>query len=142
MAQNTFLLLRIQLIIQRIIGADIMMAFDECTPFPCDHKMPRKSLSLTHRWLDRAITRFKETEPFWDMIRCCFLSFREVLLMISVKNQLKMLRQCNMAGISYWRIICCEPAEEMYRIIEIVNEILPEDKPRYLMGVGDACKYS
>jgi len=122
--------------IQRIIGADIMMAFDECTPFPCDHKNARKSLSLTHRWLDRAITRFKETEPFWGYDQVLFPIVQGSTFDDLRKESAENAAACNMAGIAIGGLSVGEPAEEMYRIIEIVNEILPEDKPRYLMGVG------
>jgi len=122
--------------IQRIIGADIMMAFDECTPYPCEYKYAQKSLLLTHRWLDRAIIRFKETEPLWGHEQILFPivqgSTYEDLRRKSAENA----SVSGMAGIAIGGLSVGEPAEEMYRIIEVVNEILPEDKPRYLMGVG------
>jgi queuine tRNA-ribosyltransferase len=122
--------------IQRIIGADIMMAFDECTPYPCEYKYAKKSLLMTHRWLDRAIVRFKETEPIWG--------YDQVLFPIVQGSTFKDLRResaeyasgSGMAGIAIGGLSVGEPAEEMYRIIEVVNEILPDEKPRYLMGVG------
>jgi queuine tRNA-ribosyltransferase len=122
--------------IQRIIGADIMMAFDECTPYPCEYKYAQKSLSLTHRWLDRAIVRFKETVPLWGYDQMLFPivqgSTFEDLRIESAENA----AACGMAGIAIGGLSVGEPAEEMYRIIEVVNKILPEEKPRYLMGVG------
>jgi queuine tRNA-ribosyltransferase len=122
--------------VQRIIGADIMMAFDECTPYPCEYNYASKSLLLTHRWLDRAITRFKETDPIWGYDQMLFPivqgSTYEDLRRKSAENA----AACNMAGVAIGGLSVGEPAEEMYRIIEVVNEVLPEEKPRYLMGVG------
>jgi queuine tRNA-ribosyltransferase len=122
--------------IQRIIGADIIMAFDECTPFPCDYRYAKKSLGLTHHWLDRAVARFRETEPLW--------SYEQFLFPIVQGSTFDDLRELSaekvasagMAGNAIGGLSVGEPAEEMYRIIEIVNKILPQDKPRYLMGVG------
>jgi queuine tRNA-ribosyltransferase len=122
--------------IQRIIGADIMMVFDECTPFPCDYKYAHKSLLLTHRWLDRAIIRFNESEPLWGYDQMLFPIVQGSTYEDLRKESAENAAACNMAGIAIGGLSVGEPAEEMYRIIEIVNEILPEDKPRYLMGVG------
>jgi queuine tRNA-ribosyltransferase len=122
--------------IQRIIGADIMMALDECTPYPCDHKYAEKSITLTHQWLDRAIRRFNETEPQWGYDQMLFAivqgSTFEELRKISAEKA----AASGMAGNSIGGLSVGEPAEDMYRMIEVINEILPEDKPRYLMGVG------
>jgi len=122
--------------IQRIIGADIMMAFDECTPFPCDYRYAKKSVGLTHHWLDRAVERFHETDPLWISEQFLFPivqgSTFDDLRKISAEKAASM----EMAGNAIGGLSVGEPAEEMYRIIEIVNEILPSDKPRYLMGVG------
>jgi queuine tRNA-ribosyltransferase len=122
--------------IQRIIGADIMMVFDECTPYPCDYKYARKSLLLTHRWLDRAIIRFKDSEPLWGYDQMLFPIVQGSTFEDLRKESAENAAACNMAGIAIGGLSVGEPAEEMYRIIEVVNEILPEDKPRYLMGVG------
>jgi queuine tRNA-ribosyltransferase len=122
--------------IQRIIGADIMMVFDECTPYPCDYKYAHKSLLLTHRWLDRAIIRFKESEPLWGYDQMLFPIVQGSTYEDLRKESAENAATCNMDGIAIGGLSVGEPAEEMYRIIEIVNEILPEDKPRYLMGVG------
>lgn len=122
--------------IQRIIGADIMMVFDECTPYPCDYKYAHKSLLLTHRWLDRAIIRFKESEPLWGYDQMLFPIVQGSTYEDLRKESAENAAACNMAGIAIGGLSVGEPSEEMYRIIEIVNEILPEDKPRYLMGVG------
>jgi len=122
--------------IQRIIGADIIMAFDECAPWPCDYEYARKSVALTHRWLDRAVVRFHETEPVWGYEQFLFPivqggTFDDLRKMSAEKTASVGLKGNAIGGLSVG-----EPAEEMYRTIEIVNEILPEDKPRYLMGVG------
>ncbi|HLP72617.1 MAG TPA: tRNA guanosine(34) transglycosylase Tgt [Bacteroidales bacterium] len=122
--------------IQRAIGADIMMAFDECTPWPCEYKYAKKSLSLTHHWLDRAIGRFRNTEPFYGSEQFLFPivqgSTFDDLRRISAEK----VASCGMEGNAIGGLSVGEPAEDMYRIIEVVNEILPDDKPRYLMGVG------
>lgn len=122
--------------IQRIIGADIMMAFDECTPWPCEYNYARKSLDLTHHWLDRAVQRFRETDPVYGKEQFLFPivqgSTFDDLRRISAEK----IASCGMEGNAIGGLSVGEPAEEMYRIIEVVNVILPEDKPRYLMGVG------
>ncbi|NLJ43030.1 MAG: tRNA guanosine(34) transglycosylase Tgt [Bacteroidales bacterium] len=122
--------------IQRIIGADIMMVLDECAPFPCDRKYAEKSVVLTHKWLERAIKRYSETEPLWGHDQLLFPivqgSTFDDLRRISAEKAASV----NMAGNAIGGLSVGEPAEDMYRIIEVVNEILPEEKPRYLMGVG------
>ena len=122
--------------IQRIIGADIMMAFDECTPYPCDYKYAQKSLAMTHRWLDRAIVRFKETEPLWGYDQVLFPIVQGSTFADLRRESADHAAATDMAGIAIGGLSVGEPAEEMYRIIEVVNEILPQEKPRYLMGVG------
>lgn len=122
--------------IQRIIGSDIMMVLDECTPWPCEYSYAKKSLVLTHHWLDRAIARYRETEPLYG--------YRQILFPIVQGSTFDDLRRisaekiasCGMEGNAIGGLSVGEPAEDMYRIIEVVNEILPDDKPRYLMGVG------
>lgn len=122
--------------IQRIIGADIIMAFDECAPWPCDYDYASRSVALTHRWLDRAVARFRETEPLWGYEQFLFPivqggTFDDLRKMSAEKCAAADLKGNAIGGLSVG-----EPAEEMYRVIEIVNDILPADKPRYLMGVG------
>lgn len=122
--------------IQRIIGADIIMAFDECAPWPCDYDYASRSVALTHRWLDRAVARFRETEPLWGYEQFLFPivqggTFDDLRKMSAEKCAAAGLKGNAIGGLSVG-----EPAEEMYRVIEIVNDILPTDKPRYLMGVG------
>lgn len=122
--------------IQRIIGADIIMAFDECTPGTADYTYAKKSLELTERWLDRCIARFRETE--------CPYGYSQTLFPIvqgCVYPDLRSRAAENVAakeadGNAIGGLAVGEPAEKMYEMIELVNEILPKDKPRYLMGVG------
>jgi len=122
--------------IQRIIGSDIMMVLDECAPFPCDYNYARKSVELTHQWLDRAIERFRTTGPHWGNEQFLFPivqgSTFDDLRRISAEK----VAEAGMEGNAIGGLSVGEPAEEMYRSIEVVNKILPADKPRYLMGVG------
>ena len=122
--------------IQRIIGADIIMALDECAPFPCDHRYAEKSVALTHQWLDRAVDRFRNTDPVWDHKQYLFPIVQGGVFDDLRKLSAEKIAEAGMEGNAIGGLSVGEPAEEMYRIIEIVNEILPEDKPRYLMGVG------
>lgn len=122
--------------IQRIIGADIMMAFDECAPFPCDYRYAEKSVALTHQWLDRAVARYRETDPLWDYEQLLFPIVQGSTFDDLRKISAEKAASADMAGNAIGGLSVGEPADEMYRIIEIVNEILPENKPRYLMGVG------
>jgi queuine tRNA-ribosyltransferase len=122
--------------IERIIGADIMMAFDECAPFPCDYRYAKKSVELTHHWLDRAVERFNATDPLWDHEQYLFPIVQGSTFDDLRKRSAEKAASASMAGNAIGGLSVGEPAEEMYRIVEIVNEILPEDKPRYLMGVG------
>jgi len=122
--------------IQRVIGADIIMAFDECAPWPADYQYVKKSAALTHRWLDRAVTRYKETEPVWDWTQYLFPIVQGGTYDDLRKESAEIISSKEMTGNAIGGLSVGEPAEEMYRTIEIVNEILPHDKPRYLMGVG------
>src|SRR5450759_5354918 len=122
--------------IQRIIGADIMMAFDECAPWPCDYNYARKSVALTHQWLDRAIIRFRETDPLWGKEQFLFPILQGGTFDDLRKESAEKTASAGMAGNAIGGLSVGEPADEMYRVIEIVNEILPDEKPRYLMGVG------
>ena len=122
--------------IQRVIGADIIMAFDECTPYPCELRYARKSMELTHRWLARCVARFDETEPLYGYSQTLFPivqgSTYPELRKISAETIASFGRDGNAIG----GLSVGEPAEEMYAMTELVTEILPRDKPRYLMGVG------
>lgn len=122
--------------IQRVIGADITMAFDECTPYPCELGYARKSMELTHRWLARCVARFDETEPLYGYSQTLFPivqgSTYPELRKISAETIASFEREGNAIG----GLSVGEPAEEMYAMTELVTDILPRDKPRYLMGVG------
>jgi queuine tRNA-ribosyltransferase len=122
--------------IQRVIGADIMMAFDECAPWPCDRTYAKKSVALTHKWLDRAIVRYNETDPLWEKEQFLFPIVQGGTFDDLRKESAEKAASAQLEGIAIGGLSVGEPADEMYRIIEVVNEILPEDKPRYLMGVG------
>ncbi len=122
--------------IQRSIGADIIMAFDECTPYPCDYEYAKQSMELTHRWLVRCADRMKNTEPKYG--------YEQVLFPIIQGSTYKDLRQQSaefvanqdLPGNAIGGLSVGEPHEDMYAYTEQVCEILPTDKPRYLMGVG------
>jgi queuine tRNA-ribosyltransferase len=122
--------------IQRIIGADIIMAFDECAPWPCDYNYARKSVDLTHSWLDRAVKRFRETDPVWGQEQFLFPIVQGGTYEDLRKLSAEKVAASGLAGNAIGGLSVGEPAEEMYRMVEIVNEILPWEKPRYLMGVG------
>ena len=122
--------------IQRVIGADIIMALDECAPFPCDHRYAERSVDLTHQWLDRAVERFRSSEPVWGWQQYLFPIVQGGIFDDLRKLSAEKIASKDMAGNAIGGLSVGEPAEEMYRTIEIVNEILPEDRPRYLMGVG------
>jgi queuine tRNA-ribosyltransferase len=122
--------------IQRVIGADIIMAFDECTPWPCEYEYARKSLDMTHRWLKRCIQRIDETEPLYGYEQQLFpivqgSTFKD----LRVKSAEFVAAQ-GRAGNAIGGLSVGEPAELMYEMTEICCDILPRDKPRYLMGVG------
>jgi queuine tRNA-ribosyltransferase len=122
--------------IQRILGSDIMMVLDECAPFPCDHKYARKSVSLTHHWLDRAIDHYRNTESLWGREQYLFPIVQGGVFDDLRRESAEKIASAGMEGNAIGGLSVGEPAEEMYRVLEIVNAILPEDKPRYLMGVG------
>jgi len=122
--------------IQRIFGSDIMMAFDECAPWPCDYSYAKKSVALTHRWLDRAVARFQETEPLWGNEQYLFPIVQGGTFDDLRRESAEKVASAGMEGNAIGGLSVGEPAEDMYRIIELVNTILPVEKPRYLMGVG------
>lgn len=121
---------------ERIIGADIIMALDECPPFPSDYKYAKDSMDLTHRWLERGIKHFDETEGLYGYKQAYFPivqgSTYKDLRIQSAETIASHEREGNAIG----GLSVGEPTEQMYEMLEIVNNILPEDKPRYLMGVG------
>lgn len=122
--------------IQRIIGADIIMAFDECAPHPCEYKYAQKSVALTHRWLDRGIERFRNTSPVYGHSQSFFPIVQGSTYKDLRQQSAEKIATCNMEGNAIGGLSVGEPAEQMYEMIEVVNAILPNDKPRYLMGVG------
>ena len=122
--------------IQRSIGADIMMAFDECTPGTAEFDYAKKSMELTHRWLDRGLKHFNETEPKYDYSQAYFPIVQGCVYPELRIKSAEFIASKNAEGNAIGGLAVGEPAEKMYEMIEIVNDILPKDKPRYLMGVG------
>jgi queuine tRNA-ribosyltransferase len=122
--------------IQRTIGADIIMAFDECTPYPCDYRYAKRSMHMTHRWLDRCIAHLETLPPKYG--------YEQTFFPIVQGSTYKDLRQMSAEyiasvgaeGNAIGGLSVGEPAEEMYAMTEVVTAVLPKDKPRYLMGVG------
>jgi len=122
--------------IQRVIGADIMMAFDECTPYPCEYDYAVKSMEMTHRWLDRCILRFNETESLYGYRQALFPIVQgSVYRDLRIRSAEK-IASCGAEGNAIGGLAVGEPLETMYEFTELVCGILPKDKPRYLMGVG------
>jgi queuine tRNA-ribosyltransferase len=122
--------------IQRVIGADIVMAFDECCPGDADYAYARKSLQLTERWLDRCLSRFAETEPLYGYPQSLFPIVQGCVYSDLRTRSAEYAAAKGADGNAIGGLAVGEPAEVMYEMIELVNTILPEDKPRYLMGVG------
>ena len=122
--------------IQRTIGADIIMAFDECTPGTVDYQYAKKSMELTHRWLDRGIRHFDNTEPKYNYSQAYFPIVQGCVYPDLRRASAEFIASQNREGNAIGGLAVGEPTEKMYEMIEIVNEILPKDKPRYLMGVG------
>ena len=121
---------------ERIIGADIMMAFDECPPGESDYQYAKKSLGLTQRWLDRCVKRFNETEPLYGYEQSLFPIVQGCTFKDLRREAAKHVADKGADGNAIGGLAVGEPTEVMYEMIETVNEILPKDKPRYLMGVG------
>ena len=122
--------------IQRSIGADIIMAFDECPPYPCDYSYAKNSMHLTHRWLDRCIDRFSNTFPKYDYKQIFFPIVQGSTFKDLRKESAEFIASKNCFGNAIGGLSVGEPHEEMYGMTEIVCKFLPNDKPRYLMGVG------
>jgi queuine tRNA-ribosyltransferase len=122
--------------IQRVIGADIMMAFDECTPYPCDYDYAKSSLALTHRWLDRCITQFDNTEGNYGFSQALFPIVQGSTYPDLRRQSAEYIATRDREGNAIGGLSVGEPAEDMYAMTELVCDILPRDKPRYLMGVG------
>ena len=122
--------------IQRAIGADIIMAFDECTPYPCDYNYAKRSMHMTHRWLDRCINHLEKTPEIYDYKQTFFPIVQGSTYKDLRKQSAEYIANAGAEGNAIGGLSVGEPAEEMYAMTEVVTEILPEDKPRYLMGVG------
>jgi len=122
--------------IQRIIGADIVMAFDECTPWPCDLKYAKESLDLTHQWLDKGLSQFAATESLYGHSQAFFPIVQGSVYSELRRESAEYVANVGAAGNAIGGLSVGEPAGEMYAMLEVVNNILPEDRPRYLMGVG------
>lgn len=122
--------------IQRLIGADITMALDECTPGDAPYDYAKKSMEMTHRWLKRGLKRFDETEPLYGYSQTFFPIVQGCVYPELRKQSAEFIAEQNREGNAIGGLAVGEPTEKMYEMIEVVNEILPKDKPRYLMGVG------
>ncbi|REG84777.1 tRNA guanosine(34) transglycosylase Tgt [Algoriphagus antarcticus] len=122
--------------IQRTIGADIIMAFDECTPYPCEYGYARNSMEMTHRWLTRCIDRFDATEGKYGYHQTLFPIVQGSVYKDLRKQSAEFIASTNQQGNAIGGLSVGEPAEMMYEMTELVTDILPHDKPRYLMGVG------
>ncbi|TDS57258.1 tRNA guanosine(34) transglycosylase Tgt [Myroides indicus] len=122
--------------IQRTIGADIIMAFDECTPYPCDYKYARRSMHMTHRWLDRCVEHLKKTPELYGYSQTLFPIVQGSTYKDLRKQSAEYIAGVGAEGNAIGGLSVGEPAEEMYAMTEVVTDILPVDKPRYLMGVG------
>lgn len=121
---------------QRIIGADIVMAFDECTPYPCKYDYARKSVEMTHRWLKRCCDRFDSTEPKYSYSQTLFPIVQGSVYKDLREKSAEVIASFGREGNAIGGLSVGEPAEEMYAMTEVVCDILPQNKPRYLMGVG------
>ncbi len=121
---------------QRKIGSDIMMVLDECAPGDCDWAYAKKAMGLTHRWLDRAVVHYKNTEPLYGFDQMMFPIVQGAGFADLRRESAEKIASGNMQGNAIGGLAVGEPTEVMYEMVEVVNEILPKDKPRYLMGVG------
>lgn len=122
--------------IQRSIGADIIMAFDECTPYPCDYNYAKRSMHMTHRWLNRCVNHLEKTPFKYDYSQAFFPIVQGSTYKDLRKQSAEYIANVGAEGNAIGGLSVGEPAEEMYAMTEVVTDILPEDKPRYLMGVG------
>lgn len=122
--------------IQRSIGADIFMAFDECTPYPCEYKYAKKSMLMTHRWLKRCCEHVDKTSPLYGHKQTLFPIVQGSVYKDLRKESAEVIASFNRNGNAIGGLSVGEPAEDMYEMTELVCDILPKEKPRYLMGVG------
>jgi queuine tRNA-ribosyltransferase len=121
---------------QRIIGADIIMAFDECTPYPCKYDYAKNSMEITHRWLKRCIDRFESTAPVYGHQQALFPIVQGSVYRDLRKQSAEVISSFEAEGNAIGGLSVGEPHEMMYEMTDLVCNILPADKPRYLMGVG------
>ncbi len=122
--------------IQRIIGSDFMMALDECTPFPCEYDYAKKSMHLTHSWLARGVNHYRQTEALYG-VEQTYMPIVQGSVYTDLRQQsAEFIASQQCAANAIGGLSVGEPEEDMYAMIEVVNNILPADKPRYLMGVG------
>ncbi len=122
--------------IQRSIGGDIIMAFDECTPFPCDYQYAKRSMHLTHSWLDRCVERFRTTESKYGYSQTLFPIVQGSVYRDLRTQSAEKIASVDCEGNAIGGLSVGEPVDTMYELTELVCGILPADKPRYLMGVG------
>jgi queuine tRNA-ribosyltransferase len=122
--------------IQRLIGADFIMAFDECTPFPCGYEEAKKSMELTHRWLQRGVEQFRNTVSRYNHEQHFFPIVQGSVYKDLRRQSAETIASFNMKGNAIGGLSVGEPIDEMYAMLDEVTHILPADKPRYLMGVG------
>lgn len=122
--------------VQRSIGADIIMAFDECTPYPCDYNYAKRSMHMTHRWLERCLTHLEKTPFMYDYSQTFFPIVQGSTYKDLRKQSAEYIASVGAQGNAIGGLSVGEPAQEMYEMTEVVTAILPKDKPRYLMGVG------
>ena len=121
---------------QRMIGADIVMAFDECTPGDADYNYAKKSLKMTQRWLERCVRRFDETEPLYGYHQALFPIIQGCVYPDLRLDAVEHAAALDREGYAIGGLAVGEPTEKMYEMLEVVDPVLPKDKPRYLMGVG------
>ncbi len=122
--------------IQRVIGADIIMVLDECTPYPSEYQYAKSSMELTHRWLERGVRRFQETSPAYSHQQSLFPIVQGSVYKDLRRQSAEVISSYHLTGNAIGGLSVGEPAERMYEMVEVVTDILPADKPRYLMGVG------
>lgn len=122
--------------IQRKIGADIIMAFDECTPYPCEYNYAKRSMEMTHRWLKRCWNRFENTDPVHGYQQALFPIVQGSVYKDLRKKSAEVIAQYDSLGNAIGGLSVGEPHKDMYEMTDLVTDILPKEKPRYLMGVG------
>jgi queuine tRNA-ribosyltransferase len=122
--------------IQRVIGADIIMAFDECTPYPCDYHYAKRSMHMTHRWLKRCVTAMNETQPLYGYNQTLFPIIQGSVYKDLRKESAETIVEADLPGNAIGGLSVGEPDEDLYEMTELVCGVLPKEKPRYLMGVG------